>query len=298
MNKLCTIMTPTYNRGKLLKNLYKSLLQQKNKKFEWIIIDDGSNDNTKNIVNEFICANIIDIQYFLKKNGGKHKAINFGLQYAKGDLLFIVDSDDVLPSDSIEKIFYYFSTIENSQKYAGIGGLKSYPNNKNVGESFGTHGYIDCTSLERKHFNILGDKAEVFYTDVLKQYPFPEFENEKFLSELVVWYKIAEDGYKIRWFNESIYICEYLEDGLTAHVNDNLIKSPKGFRLYIDALTKESRCNFIRRIYYYGMYSVLLQYKSFTQVKYELSATLLQIIVGKFLYKCILLLKRWAGKEC
>lgn len=209
-----TIFTPTYNRLHLLERLYHSLLSQTNKNFEWIVVDDGSDDGTYEYVNNLKELGLIKIQISKQKNLGKHVAINKGVSRAKGDYFFIVDSDDYLPSNAVEKIIDLFDQIPNHEKFAGISGIRVTPENILVGKTFDKN-YIDCTALERNKYGIEGDKAEVYYTNILKKYPFPIFKNENFLTESVVWYRIANDGYKIRWTNEPFYICDYQIGGLS-----------------------------------------------------------------------------------
>ena len=108
-----TILTPTYNRGENLKKLYKSLLKQKDNRFEWLIVDDGSTDGTKKIIDEFLMDSKINIKYLYKKNGGKHTALNLGIKEINTDLIFIVDSDDYLNDNAIQSI------NEVHEKYRG-----------------------------------------------------------------------------------------------------------------------------------------------------------------------------------
>ena len=234
---MITVFTPAYNRAHLLHVLYNSLKNQTSFNFEWLIVDDGSKDNTKEVVDGFINeCDKFQIRYYFQENHGKHVAINYGVQLAQGDKFFIVDSDDWLSSDAIEKIHIFFEEIRGFEDFAGVAGLKLYGNGELVGTTFDKE-YVDCTSLERLKYKINGDKAEVFYTNVLKNYPFPVFEGENFLGESVVWYRIANDGYKIRWFNEGIYFCEYLEGGLSSTSN-LCYKNFNGFKLSIkEALT-------------------------------------------------------------
>lgn len=228
-----TVFTPTFNRGYIIGNLYKSLKKQTFKDFEWIIVDDGSTDNTEDLIKKYIAEkNCFDIIYKKVNNGGKHRAINEALNFASGELFFIVDSDDHLVEKSLERIVYWESTIENKKMYAGVAGNKGYSGKKMVGETFGGD-YLDATSLERDKYNILGDKSEVFYTKLLKEYKFPEIEGEKFITERIVWDNIGYDQYKMRWFNEIIYICDYLEDGLSKSINNIFINNPKGYALDI-----------------------------------------------------------------
>ena len=223
-----TICTPSYNRGSLLKRLYYSLQEQTLKLFEWIIIDDGSIDDTKEIVSNFLKENNqFNIKYFYQSNSGKHVALNKGISKAVGDYFFIVDSDDWLPNNAVELIFQNFQALNNEHGFAGIGGLKAHLDKTLVGKTF-KKDYLDCSSLARDKFGVKGDKAEVFYTKVLKQFPFPSFYGEKFLTESVVWYRIANAGYKIRWVNQIFYYCEYLEDGLTNSGRKYRLQNPLG----------------------------------------------------------------------
>ena len=233
---MITVFTPTYNRGYIIKNLYQSLKRQTVKDFEWIVIDDGSTDNTENLFEIYKSENNeFNIYYEKVANGGKHRAINKGVAKAQGKLFFIVDSDDYLTDDAIEKIIDLEESIGDEQKkyFAGVCENRGYSQNEVVGCTFDSEGEIDITMLERERYGIYGDKAEVFYSEILRKYPFPEFEGENFLTECVVWDKMAYDGYKLRFANDIIYICDYLPDGLTAHYDELYEKNPAGYGLYI-----------------------------------------------------------------
>lgn len=229
-----TIFTPTYNRAYIIENLYRSLQRQSVKNFEWLVVDDGSQDNTAELFRKWQAEeNEFPIRYYYKENGGKHRAINYGIQYAVGEYFFIVDSDDYLPDNSVAVILYWISEIpKKSGDFVGVCGCKGFTNNDLVGTTFDGK-FLDCTTLERGKYGIEGDKAEVFNTDILKRYPFPEYPNEKFVTECVVWDKLAEDGYKFRFFNETVYLCEYREDGLTQQGLDLFYKNPQGYGHYL-----------------------------------------------------------------
>lgn len=287
-------MTPAYNRGYKILDLYKSLQNQTNKNFEWVVVDDGSTDNTEDLFKKILKdKNDFEIFYYKIENGGKHRAINYALDKVKGKFFFIVDSDDKLPKKSIEIIFKWFKTIEGKNNYAGIGGLRRYENTeKIIGKTFKEE-FIDCTSLERNKFNILGDKAEVFYTEVLKKYKFPTFENEKFLSEAVVWNKIAREGLKIRWFNEVTYEGNYLEDGLTKNLENHYKKSPKGFALYLKSLDlNNERYKKLRFYKKYGYYCSTIKNLSIEEIAKEFNAKKYEIYLGCFIYKTYEILKK------
>ena len=228
---LVTVFTPTYNRAYIIENLYKSLQRQTCKDFEWLVVDDGSSDITEELFREWSKENSFSVRFIKQKNGGKHRAINRGLKEAKGELFFIVDSDDFLSEDAIEIISDNYSIINNNNAFIGMSGMRAYPDGRRIGGevSFDT---LDCSAFDYwfKH-NITGDSAEVFKTDVFRQFPFPEIEGERFCPEALVWYRIASSGYLMHYFNQKIYICDYLPDGLTAKITKLRINSPVGAML-------------------------------------------------------------------
>lgn len=140
------------------------------------------------------------IQYVQQPNGGKHRAINKGVSIANGDAFFIVDSDDYLTDNAIELIEAWWKDIAGDDKFAGVSGLRASEDIDIIGGVPAFNQYVDATNLEREEHGLNGDKAEVYKTAILKRYPFPEFEGETFLTENVVWDKIANDGYLIRWY--------------------------------------------------------------------------------------------------
>lgn len=230
-----SIFTPTYNRSKLLLRLYDSLKKLRNQNFEWIIVDDGSMDETQKIIQNFIDEKSLKIIYYRQNNYGKHIAINKGVELANAELFFIVDSDDFLPENSLDIINRYYQKIKNNPKIAGICGKRKLLNEdrKNL---FLKNKEEICTPFEFRFVNQYeGDMAEVFKTDVLNNYPFPQFEGEKFCTEALVWNRIGRD-YKILYFDEFIYECEYQEGGLTSNYWDLLLRNPKGNLLYYKEL--------------------------------------------------------------
>ncbi len=229
-----TIFTPTYNRAYILNKLYESLCNQKYRDFEWLIVDDGSTDNTKELIKGYIKEKRINIKYFYQENSGKHIAINNGVQNAQGDIFFIVDSDDYLCESALLNIKNCFDKLNNNNKIAGIGGLRIHEDGTIIGKTFSKRKqFIDSSSIDRRKYNILGDKAECFYTNILKNYKFPKIEGEKFISEAYIWNKIAQDGYLIRWYNIPFIVCEYIDDGLTKNRKKIVENNPKGHLIYI-----------------------------------------------------------------
>ncbi len=222
---LITVLTPTYNRANLLDRLYQSLCQQTFQDFEWIVVNDGSKDYTDYVVESFIKENKINIHYIKQENGGKHRAVNRGVKEAKGKLLFIADSDDWLLQNSLEIVTKVFQDISDDHSFAGVCGLDSYANGKTTSGNL-PHDKIDCNAIDiRLKYHVRGDLKEVFRTEVLREMPFPEFDEEKFCPEALLWNRIAQK-YQLRYFNKPIYQVEYQSEGLTAGITKARMNSP------------------------------------------------------------------------
>lgn len=256
MKEFVTVFTALYNRKALLPRLYESLAAQTSYDFEWVICDDHSTDGSYELAKEYAESEVrFPVRVFrAERNGGKHRAVNIGASVAQGFLFFIVDSDDALAPDAIEKIYTWEQTIRGEQGFAGLGFLKADLSGTPVGTTFPGQ-TCDCTSLEREEHRIRGDKAEVFYTEVIQRFPYPEFEGEKYLTPGVVWDRIAHAGLKLRWINEIIYLCEYQSDGLTANWNKNMANNPQGYALWLKQKMDFKPCTGYERFYVvYGFY--------------------------------------------
>lgn len=242
-----TVFTPTYNRAYALPHLYETLQAQTFRDFEWLIVDDGSSDNTEELIQGWINDARLPIRYIKTPNGGKHRAINKGLALAKGELFFIVDSDDWLPIDSLYWINYHYQEIKDDDSFAGVGASRCYPDGKIIGDKV-PNDIIDTDVVSfRETFKIYGDMAEAWKTKVLSLYPFPEFPGEMFLTEAVVWNRMAKK-YKLRYFNKAIYTCEYLQDGLTSHIRRHHRNSPQGTMLFYSELVRDKRFSWVSRM--------------------------------------------------
>lgn len=282
---MISIITTTYNRAQLLDCLYQSLVRQTDYDFEWVVIDDGSIDDTAQVVEDFISkTNRFKIHYFKQLNGGKHRAINRGVELAKGQYCLIVDSDDYLDDQAVAKIKEWIASIADLEKFAGVAGLRASFDQVIIGQAPNSD-YVDCTNLQRQKYHLMGDKAEVYKTEILRQYPFPEFEGEKFLSEAVVWNQIAEAGYRLRWFNQVIYYCEYLEGGLTKTINQRHKASPRGFALYVKQLIKHEPCLF-KKSWLMGLYARdVYDYQNLKQAALDLQQSVLLVWLGVLMRK-------------
>ena len=218
MNMKLTIFTPTYNRAATLTRLFESLDRQTDKRFEWLVIDDGSVDNTENLIKEFIeKEDGFVIRYYKQKHEGKPSAQNKAIDLAEGEFFITCDSNKYMDDYAVEKILEMVQSIEGLSRIAGVGGYRAdFSGNIYGGKMLlGKEKYIDCSQLERRKYNLLGDKATAFRTTILKQYKSPIFRGETFITEAVWLMPMACDGYKIRWFPETICYGEYEEDGLT-----------------------------------------------------------------------------------
>lgn len=248
---LITVFTSTYNRANLIKKLYYSLMNQECKDFEWIVIDDDSIDET-----EALFDSIKDedpgfaITYIKQPHGGKHRAINKGVKIARGKYFFIVDSDDYLFSYSIKIIKKWINDSDENLNLAGVSGLCQYPDGNVVGEFpnrilFRKISFIDVKNTDRYLFKLMGDKAEIYKTELLRTHPFPEFDKEYFITESVCWNTLAKEGYKIRWYNVPVYICEYRPDGLTCSGANRFEGHKENYRGYcyqVECSLRQCRC--------------------------------------------------------
>lgn len=215
---MITILTPTFNRAHLLPRLFESLTHQTDFNFEWLVMDDGSTDGTSDLFagKTFLSAPF-PIRYYQQENGGKHRALNAGVKQAKGDFIFIADSDDWLLPQSVAIVGLHTSAIADDNTFAGVAGLDVFDDERIVGTGL-PQDIIDCNAMDiRYRYHVDGDLKEVFKTTVLQEFPFPEIQDEKFCPEQLVWFRIAQK-YKLRYFNTPIYVAEYQPNGITASI--------------------------------------------------------------------------------
>lgn len=271
---MITIFTPTYNRAHLLPRLYESICKQDCMDFEWLVIDDGSTDDTQVLFDEWTTReHPFSLIYQKVQNGGKQRAINRAVDMARGEYFFIVDSDDALVPHAISFIKQAFETLpKGDESFIGISGLRvcfdgSFIQGKPQIDP--AVGHVDCNNLERSQYNLVSDMAEVFYTEKLKHYKFPVWQGEIFTPEAVVWDQMALDGYRLRWFDTPIYYCEYQEGGLTKSTWSLLKRNPMGYAMLFNTqlkYQKEGRMNtvlqFISCCCLAGEYSYLKQCSS------------------------------------
>lgn len=285
-----TILTPVYNRQYMIENLYNSLLRQTSKNFEWLIVDDGSTDNIKSWVENVKQESPIKIRYIYQKNGGKHRALNTGISQIDSEMTFIVDSDDYIKDDAIDTINKYYEKYKLDNSICGFSFLRCYPDGKINGPKFKNDEYRSDYIKCRLNQNIWGDKAEVYYTKCLKEYPFLEVPGEKFLVESYVWAQLALK-YDMIHINRAIYVGNYLEDGLTSSMNKRKFDSPIGY-MEKSKILCNSKANLkikCKSMLLYTAYGLVAK-KRFKELKNNIKYKTLFILLyplGKYQYKRI-----------
>lgn len=231
--KTVAIVTATYNRATLLPVLYASLRAQTSFDFVWYVVDDGSSDNTEQVVHNFD-RSLFDIKYLKKANGGRHTALNTGIRAIEETLVFPVDSDDWLDPRAIETIVRDWERFKDIPSIAGLSYYKMLSDGRVISDPYPGEDFVASFIDVRVNRHISGDSAEIYRTDVLKKHSFPEFPGEKFLSEAIIWHAIAQK-FELVYIPKGIYYCEYREDGLTKSGRLKQLSSPKGTLLHAKA---------------------------------------------------------------
>ena len=223
-----TVFTPTFNRAYCLGQLYESLLRQTCKDFVWLVVDDGSTDATKELIDSCIAENKISIQYIFKKNEGMHSGHNVAINNITTELNMCIDSDDYLPDDAVKKIIDFWNN-NKKESWAGLIGLDAFKDGKIVGTSF-PENLNECKySLLKSKYKVTGDKKFVYKTDIIKKYPeYPIFEGEKFVP-LGYKYLLIDQDYDLGVVHDVLCIVEYMPDGSSKNIIKQYLKNPKGF---------------------------------------------------------------------
>ena len=231
---MLTIFTPTYNRAYKLPKLYQSLVQQTNQEFEWLIVDDGSTDDTQTLVEGWQSEHKLSIRYVYQINGGKMRAHNKGVSLCQNELFLCVDSDDYLYDEHVvEAIYEKWNSIPDVTKDTLSGILAPrHVTNFNLTDAQKTLPDIDYSTVSDLYtvHNFKSDTALVFRTSVISAYPFPEIEGEKFITESYIYTQI-DAHYQFALLNKELIFCEYIADGYTSNWNKLFLKNPKGWKL-------------------------------------------------------------------
>lgn len=279
-----TVFTPAYNRAYTLNLCYESMLRQTSKDFKWLIVDDGSTDNTRELVDSWMkIDNGFDIEYIYKENGGMHTAHNVAYENINTELSMCIDSDDYLTDDAIEKILNFWK-VNKSEKYGGIIALDIFRNGEVIGKMLPNKKSIAYNDYYE--FGGKGDKKVIYRTDVMRKYPpYPEYKDEKFVG-LCYKYLLADQEYPLLILNEPVCVVEYLEDGSTNNILKQFINNPKGY-----IFLRKERMKYCKTIkwkfkscVHYVSSNIMIRNKNFIQESPKKLMTILSIPFGVVLY--------------
>lgn len=225
--KVITVFTPTYNRAKLIRRVYDSLVRQTNQQFKWLVIDDGSTDDTKTVIHDCIKENKIEISYVYKVNGGLHTGYNAAIERLDTELSICVDSDDWLPDDAIERILKVWNE-RKADDIAGLIGLDYTAGGDLIGDHLPDGASINPIDLLASKTNH-GDKKYVVRTDCYKKVaPMPEFAGEKNFNPHYMILKLSAD-YRFVAVDAPLCIVDYQPDGMTANQFKQYVNSPRSY---------------------------------------------------------------------
>ena len=237
-----SIFIPTFNREKLLPRAFESIEQQSFRDFHVVIIDDGSSDNTRDLVESWSKKVPFEVVYHWQKNQGKHAAHNTALPFLNSELTVILDSDDMLAPDILAKLKSQWEAIPKSERedFAAVEGLTAHLTGEVAGDYF-PKDVFDSNYIEiRKKHGVRGDKKNAVRSDVLKAFPYPQFKGERHIRPSILWERIARK-YKTRYINEVIQLIEYQPTGLSSNRFALRMRNPRGFRYcYLEQINERA----------------------------------------------------------
>jgi glycosyltransferase involved in cell wall biosynthesis len=222
-----TLFTPTYNRAHLLTTLFDSLEIQQFKNFEWLIVDDGSTDNTEDVVKKLEAKASFPVRYLKQENGGKHTAFNTAIEHADSEWFVCIDSDDPLTPDSLVNMERACAEINDDA--AGFVGVCISPDGSLLEKHIHKHFYSDTIDIRDKYH--LWGEPEVYRLNILKNYRFPVFKGERFVTEAILFDELTSHK-KLLYTNFPMQVKEYLPGGLTDNQTKIRIQSPNGTLAY------------------------------------------------------------------
>lgn len=228
---LLTVFTPAYNRAHTLSRTYESLLRQSCKQFIWLIVDDGSTDNTAELVKQWQkFDNGFEIRYVYKENGGMHTAHNTAYELIDTELNTCIDSDDMLAEEAVAAILNKWEHVRDTG-VAGIIGLDADFNGDVIGKGF-PEGMTETTVIGYYAAGGAGDKKLVYRTDIIKSVPpYPVFSGEKYVA-LSYKYRLIDQRYRMAVLDEVLCNVEYQADGSTGTMYKQYLRNPKGFAFW------------------------------------------------------------------
>lgn len=225
-----TIFTPTFNRAYTLGRLYDSLVGQDCKDFSWLIVDDGSTDETSTVVEEWICESKVPIDYVRVSNGGKARAHNVAVARAESELFLCVDSDDYLLPRAVGRLLEVWDQVGSDTTLAGVVSMRGFDAKTPVGSRMPPLVKRSTLSSLYEDHGFRGDTVLLYRTSLLKKFPFEVPEGESFMGESFVYLRIDQE-YELEILNEILYICEYLADGYTARARSLIRENPRAYTI-------------------------------------------------------------------
>jgi len=248
--KTLTIFTPSYNRAHLLPRLYESLLAQTSQDFLWLVVDDGSQDETQDLIQRFIAEQKIEIRYVYQENQGMHGAHNLAYESITTELNTCIDSDDFMPPRAVELIVDFWKSLGDTKALVGMAGLDQDMKGNLIGTPF-TRSEITIESFYRQGGQ--GDKKLVYKTEVMKALPpYPLFEGEKYVG-LSYKYLLADLQGNLATLNEVLVIVDYQAGGSSMNMLRQYYKNPKGFAFFrkeMMVLSQSKKRQFMDAIHY------------------------------------------------
>lgn len=279
-----SILTATYNRANLLPQLYKSLKDNLNCKvdFEWLIMDDGSSDDTKKTVEQFINEKLVNIKYYYQQNQGKMVAINNLVPKADGDLIIECDSDDFFTEDAFEVIEEEYEKNKDEKDIYALCFLKYDTSGKNMGRDFKK----EKTTMFDLYFKEGedGEKALVYFSNIRKKYTYKLEHNEKFVTEARMHHEM-DLNYKVKCINKAIMICEYQDEGYSKNIIEQFKKNPYGYYEYFKEILER---NFSGVSYNKKLYSIK-HYILFSYLTKQYQSKTIKSFSNKLLYYILLI---------
>lgn len=282
--KTLTIFTPAYNRAHTIDRTYRSLCRQTSKDFEWLVIDDGSTDDTGELVRQWTEEADFPIRYIYQENQGMHGAHNTAYRNIHTELNTCIDSDDCMPDDAVETIISFWDE-NKSEKYAGFIGLDCREDGSIIGTKF-NDSLKETTLMGFYISGGSGDKKLVYRTDIISKYPeYPLFAGERYVG-LAYKYMLIDKDYKLLTLNKPLVIVEYQADGSSNSMYRQYWNNPRGFAFYRKtemAVTPSLKRRFISCIHYVSS-SIMARNRSFIKESPLKFMTVLSIIPGILLY--------------
>lgn len=247
MPKTLTVFTPTYNRGYKIKDLYDSLVAQTCDDFTWLVVDDGSTDDTRSLIEGWRAEGKVDIEYIWQENGGKARAHNTGVDRCESELFFTVDSDDTVVPDAVESVLVAWEGHRGDERLAGVIAMRGRDADTPIVDRLPTG--LERTTLWDLwyHRDCKGDPALIYRTDVLRRFPFEVEPGEKFMAETFVYFQI-DQAYELVVLPRVLWITRYLPDGYTRNVRKVTRENPRGYMRLKMMYVRYARADGLRRL--------------------------------------------------